>query len=148
MQYDNIMQDIAFYDMGGLLSQDVRETVCDIVCSIEPTVNMIDYIEIDEIIQAVDERGAMDLEDVYDIFGLEFDEQRDDWFTTADISSRTYLNIGPCTKSQACSYLARFHCDNAYVEIAAFPDYRNNSTIRNVIVKDVTTGSVIENYRL
>ena len=148
MQYDNIMQDIAFYDMGGLLSQDVRETVCDIVCSIEPAVNMIDYIDIDGIIQAVDEFGATELEDVYDFFGLQFDEQCDDWYTTDDLPHRTYLNIGPCTKTQACSYLARLRCDSAYVEIAAFPDYRKNSTIRNVIVKDVTTGSVVENYRI
>lgn len=148
MQYDNIMQDIAFYDMGGLLSQDVRETVCDIVCSIEPSVNTIDYIDIDGIIQAVDECGVTELEDVYDVFGLQFDAQRDDWYTTADLSPRTYLGIGPCTKTQACSYLARFCCDNTYVEIAVFPDYRNNSNIRNVIVKSVLDDIVVETYRL
>lgn len=157
MQYDSIMQDIAFYDMGGLLSQDVRETVCNIVCSIEPSVNMIDYIDIDGIIQAVDERGATELEDAYDV---RFSNQFKDWYVVEECEDdegdgwvdvyryRKYLNIGPCTKTQACSYLARLHCDNACVEITAFPDYRNNSTIRNVIVKSVLDDIVVENYQL
>lgn len=147
MQYNNIMQDIAFYDMEGLLSEDIRETVCDIVCSIEPAVYMIDYIDIDGIIQAVD-RGVTVLEDVYDVLGLQFDNQKQDWYTTIDISSRTYLNIGPVTKTQACSYLARLRCDNAFVEIVAISDYRNNSVIRHVIVKDMTDEMVVTNYQL
>lgn len=107
MQYNEIMQDIAFYDMEGLLSQDVRETVCDIVCSIEPPIYSIDWIDIDTIIQAVD-NGAFELEDVFDVH---FDNDADDWYIVRTIRGkrvRSYFGIGIVHAHTAFSYAAFF----------------------------------------
>lgn len=107
MQYNEIMQDIAFYDMEGLLSQNVRETVCDIVCSIEPPVYSIDWIDIDTIIQAVD-NGVFELEDVFDVH---FDNDADDWYIVRSIRGkrvRSYLGIGFVEANIASSYAAFF----------------------------------------
>lgn len=107
MQYNNIMQDLESYDMEGLLSEDVRETVCDIVCSIEPPINSIDWIDIDTIIQAV-ENGAFELEDVFDVH---FDNDADDWFIVRTIRGkrvRSYFGIGSVHAHIAFSYAAFF----------------------------------------
>ena len=106
------MQEIETYGNGHLSDETIERTV-DIIMEIEPLPDTIDGIDVDSIIQAVDYHGAESLKDVYEV---EYDPDRMDWYLPLDGLPDIYLHIGADAEgSDALNFIVRYLADPEWV---------------------------------
>lgn len=108
---DILMQELETYGYGHLSDDTIDRTV-DIIMEIEPMPDTIDGIDVDSIIQAVEGHNAKHLSDVYEV---EYDPDRMDWYLPLDGLPDIYLHIGADVEgSDALNFIVRHLADSEW----------------------------------